>query len=205
MLCTTYCWIMQIHSEAADLDKRVDALKAKEVQRLHHELKSAKSQMDTVIKNFEIQLQNANPDQFSSIIRESEAAISSIVAAHSPSEDMLYETPDRNKSYVPKVGEKVYVKGLGATLATIVESAAEDGTAMVQYGKIKVRVKGNHIRPMQSTLKHTSDGSSANLKQQVSRKIIYKCFLTFLLRALEYSCAKAVLEKMKTLLLLYGA
>ena len=54
---------------------------------------------------------------------------------------MLYEEADNHKSYTPEVGEKVYVEGLGAKLATVVEVAAEDRTAIVQYGKIKVRVR----------------------------------------------------------------
>lgn len=157
---------LEIQSEAADLDRREDALKSKEVQRLQQELKSAKSQMDAVIRNFEIQLQNASPNQYNSIIRESESAISSIVAAHEPSDGILYEEGDGHQLYMPKVGDKVHVKGLGAKLATVVEVAGEDGTAMVQYGKINVRVKRRDIRPMQSTVKYTLNGSSSNLKQQ---------------------------------------
>ncbi|ONK79701.1 uncharacterized protein A4U43_C01F9160 [Asparagus officinalis] len=156
---------LELQSEATDLDRREDALKAKEVQRLQQELRSAKHQMDAVVKNFEMQLQKANPVQVSSIIRGSEAAISSIVAAHSPSE-LLYEPADSHKSYITKIGEKVYVKGLGTKLATVTEVGAEDGSVMVQYGKIKVRVKGRDIKPVQSNVKHTPNGGSSNLKSQ---------------------------------------
>lgn len=186
---------IQLQSEATDLDRREDALKATEVQRLQQELRSAKHQMDAVVKNFEMQLQKANPDQFSSIIRGSEAAISSIVAAHSPRE-LLYEPADGHKSYIPKIGEKVYVKSLGTKLATVTEVAAEDGSVMVQYGRIKVRVKGRDIIPVQSNVKHTPNGGSSNLKSQVSRIIIV--FLSFPLNDMSYSCKKDIRNDMKT-------
>lgn len=145
----------EIHSEAADLDKRVDALKAKEVWKRQQELEVVTSQMDAVIKNFEAQLKKAYPDQLNAILRESEAAISSIVEVHSPCDHISWEAAE-SSSYIPKLGERVYVKGLGSKLASVVEVSAEEDTAMVQYGKIKVRVRKTNIIPQLGDVKSTA-------------------------------------------------
>ncbi|KAJ0963833.1 hypothetical protein J5N97_028955 [Dioscorea zingiberensis] len=138
----------EISSEAEDLDTREAALKAKETRSIQQELKSVNSQMDAIIKKFENQLQNARPDQFNSIMRESEAAIASIVGSHRASGCMLPEETDNHSSYVPQVGDKVYVRGLGDKLSTVIETTAADGTAMIQHGKVRIRAKRNDMRPV---------------------------------------------------------
>ncbi|CAL9060707.1 unnamed protein product [Musa banksii] len=141
----------EIQSEAEDIDKRVAALKAKESHLVQQELKIVKSKMDSIIQDFESRIQSATLDQFSLIMRESETAIASIVAAHSPKDDMSYERTESGSSYLPQIGDQVYVTGLGDKVATVVAAPAEDGTTTVQYGKIKVRVKRNDMRLVQSS------------------------------------------------------
>ncbi|XP_073102695.1 uncharacterized protein [Elaeis guineensis] len=156
---------LEIHSEAEDLDRRVSALKAKESHRVQQELKTVKSQMDSIIKNFETQLKNASPDQFKSMIREAEAAIASIVAAHHPGDDTLFQKTDSHSSYIRQIGDKVYVKGLGNKLAAVIEAPAKDDIAMVQYGKMKVRVKKTDMKLVEGSMKDTVY-SASHLKVQ---------------------------------------
>nr|CAD1821048.1 unnamed protein product [Ananas comosus var. bracteatus] len=160
----------EIHSEAEDLDRREVALKAKETQLIQQELKVVKSQMDSIVKNFENRLQNATPDQFNSIMREAEAAIASLVAAHTPTDDMFDEGTENQNSYVPQIGDKVYVKGLGGKLATVVEEPGEDGVTVVRYGKIKVRVKKNDMKLFQRTMKDMAVTTSRLIKGQEQKK-----------------------------------
>ncbi|OAY75494.1 Endonuclease MutS2 [Ananas comosus] len=160
----------EIHSEAEDLDRREVALKAKETQLIQQELKVVKSQMDSIVKNFENRLQNATPDQFNSIMREAEAAIASLVAAHTPTDDMFDGGTENQNSYVPQIGDKVYVKGLGGKLATVVEEPGEDGVTMVRYGKIKVRVKKNDMKLFQRTMKDMAVTTSRLIKGQEQKK-----------------------------------
>ncbi|KAM0945169.1 putative DNA mismatch repair protein MutS, core [Dioscorea sansibarensis] len=138
----------EINSEAEDLDDREAALKSKETRSIQQELRSANSWMDDIIKKFEKQLENANSDQFNSIMRETEAAIASIAASHGASGSMLSEETKYHSTYMPQVGDKVCVKGLGDKLATVIETLAEDGTAMVQFGKIRIRASRNEMRPV---------------------------------------------------------
>ncbi|XP_038971157.1 uncharacterized protein LOC103721871 [Phoenix dactylifera] len=156
---------LEIRSEAEDLDKHVAALKAKESQRVQQELKTVKSQMDSIIKNFETQLKNASPYQFKSMMREAEAAIASIVAAHHPGDDTLFGKTDSHSSYIPQIGDKVYVKGLGNKLATVIEAPAEDDITMVQYGKIKVRVKKTDVKLVEGSMDDT-EYSASHLRVQ---------------------------------------
>lgn len=149
------------------------ALKAKETQLIQQELKVVKSQMDSIVKNFENRLQNATPDQFNSIMREAEAAIASLVAAHTPTDDMFDEGTENQNSYVPQIGDKVYVKGLGGKLATVVEEPGEDGVTMVRYGKIKVRVKKNDMKLFQRTMKDMAVTTSRLIKAQVCIQQFY--------------------------------
>ncbi|XP_042433292.1 endonuclease MutS2-like [Zingiber officinale] len=142
---------LEIQSEAEDIDKRVATLKAREAQLAQQELKNVKLQMDSIIKDFENHLQTASLDQFSSLLRESEAAIASVVLAHHPEEDSIYESA-KNNSYLPQIGDQVYVKGLGGKLATVVEAPVADGITTVQYGKVKVRVKRNDMKLVESGL-----------------------------------------------------
>ncbi|XP_072974209.1 uncharacterized protein [Typha angustifolia] len=160
----------EICSEAEDLDRREAALKLKQSQLIQNELKVVKSQMDSVIRSFENRLQNSSPSQFNSIMREAEAAIASIVAAHSQTDDLFDEETENQSSYVPQVGDKVYVKGLGDKLAIVVEAPGEDGITMVQYGKIKVRVKRNDMKLMQKSINDTSSTMSSYTKGKEQRQ-----------------------------------
>uniref|UniRef100_A0A453DGL4 DNA mismatch repair proteins mutS family domain-containing protein n=1 Tax=Aegilops tauschii subsp. strangulata TaxID=200361 RepID=A0A453DGL4_AEGTS len=154
----------EIRLEADGLDSRVAALKAKESQKVQQELKSVKSQMDLLIKNFEVQLKNSKLEQYNSIMRKAESATASLAAAHQPTEFAVSD--GENKSlYVPQIGDKVYVEGLGGgSMATVVEILSEDGSCMVQYGKIKVRAKNNKMKLAQRDTKETSASSSAQGK-----------------------------------------
>ncbi|PIA41269.1 hypothetical protein AQUCO_02300201v1, partial [Aquilegia coerulea] len=138
----------EIQDEAEDLDRREEALKAKETQKVKQELKAAKAQIDVIIQKFENQVKNANSDQFNTLTREAEAAIAAIVEAIRPSDIRV------SSSYVPQVGEKVLVKGYGNKLATIVEAPGDDGMALIQYGKLKVRVNKNRLNTLKATPKN---------------------------------------------------
>ncbi|GAU38489.1 hypothetical protein TSUD_64690 [Trifolium subterraneum] len=143
----------EIQREAEDLDRREMMLMAKEAQQVKEELEGAKSQMETVIKKFERQLKNLGRDQLNSLIKESETAIASIVKAHTPAVGFPNSDVDSTASYTPQFGEQVRVKGLGK-LAKVVESPGDDETILVQYGKVKVRVKKNSIRAIPPSSKN---------------------------------------------------
>ncbi|KAG4401060.1 hypothetical protein GLYMA_07G195700v4 [Glycine max] len=150
----------EIQGEAEDLDQREMELMAKETQQVQHELEHAKSQIETVIQKFEKQLRISGRDQLNYLIRESESAIASIVKAHTPADSFPINEADR-ALYTPQIGEQVHVKGLGGKLATVVESPGDDGTIMVQYGKVKVRVKKSNIIAIPSSRKNAVTSSSS--------------------------------------------
>lgn len=152
----------EIRFEADDLESRVAALRARETQKVQQELKAVKYRMDTIIKNFEAQLKNSKLEQYNSLMRKAEAATASVVAAHQPSE-IAFDDDDENRiSFVPQVGDKVYVQGLGGgTMATVVETLGEDESCMVQYGKIKVRVKRSRIKLVQRGINNEATTSSS--------------------------------------------
>ncbi|KAL1327142.1 hypothetical protein HN51_037230 [Arachis hypogaea] len=150
----------EIQDEAEDLDKREMELMAKEAQLVQQELMDAKSQIETLIQKFEKQLKIADRDKLSSLIRETESAIASIVKAHTPADSFPISEADR-ASYTPQLGEQVHVKGLGGKLATVAESPGNDDTILVQYGKVKVRVKKSSIRAVPSSGKNVVTGYSA--------------------------------------------
>lgn len=136
---------LEIDDEAKDLDKREIALREKENQNVEQELIAAKAEIDNVIQEFENQLKKAAYNEFTSLIRKSESSISSIVKAHSPGDGFsLNETDTSN--YELRAGEKVQVKGLGGKLATVVEVTGDDDTVLLQYGKVRVRVKKSNIK-----------------------------------------------------------
>ncbi|KAJ4975318.1 hypothetical protein NE237_000424 [Protea cynaroides] len=135
----------EIQSEAEDLDQRLAALKKKETLQAIYDVKAAKSQIDAVVQNFENQLRSASPDQFNLLIRKSKAAITSIVEAHYRSNGFAAQGMN-NSSYIPQIGEQVRVMSLGDKLATVVEAPGDDGTILVQYGKMRVRVKQINIK-----------------------------------------------------------
>lgn len=172
---------VKIQDEAEDLDRHVTALMAKETQQVQQELRAAKSQIETVVQEFENLLRTANPEQFNSLIRKSESAIASIVEAHCPG-DSLPGSETVISSYTPQFGEQVHVKGLGDKLATVVEAPGDDETILVQYGKVRVRVKKSDIRAIPSN-KSNATSLVRHLKRRVCTAIncsgeVFNCFDT---------------------------
>lgn len=161
---------MKIQREAEDLDRREMMLMAKEVQQVQEELENAKFQMETLVKKFEKQLKNMGRNQFNTLIRESETAIASIVKAHTPAAGFPISDVDRTSSYTPQFGEQVRVKGLGGKLARVVESPGDDETILVQYGKVKVRVKKNSIRAISPSAMNPATSSATHQGRQVCTK-----------------------------------
>ncbi|XP_065615651.1 uncharacterized protein LOC111989695 isoform X2 [Quercus suber] len=157
----------EIQNEAEDLGGRETALRAKETQQVQQELKTAKSQLDVVIQEFENGLRIASADQFNSLIKKSESEIASIVEAHCPRDAYSVNDTD-TKSYTPQIGEQVQVTGLGRKLATVVEAPEDDETVLVQHGQIKVRVKKSNIRSIASSERNTETRYAPRLKR-VSR------------------------------------
>ncbi|KAM2366403.1 uncharacterized protein LOC126587204 [Malus sylvestris] len=160
-----YC---EIHDEAEDLELRKRALMVKETLQVQQEVQAAKSQMETVLKEFDNRLKIAAADQLNWLIRKSEAAIASVVEAHSPEDDLLVSETSAT-SFTPRLGEQVYLKRLGDKIATVAEAPGDDGTVLVQYGKIKVRLKKSDIRAIPSADKNATPSSVPRLKQQVGR------------------------------------
>ncbi|XP_027345579.1 uncharacterized protein LOC113857666 isoform X2 [Abrus precatorius] len=155
----------EIHGEAEDLDRREIELMGKDSQQVQQELADAKSRLETVIQKFEKQLRTPGHDQLNSLIRKSESAIASIVKAHTPADSFSNEA--NHTSYTPQIGEQVHVKGLGGKLATVVELPGDDETILVQYGKVKARVKKSSIRAIPSSAKNTVTSSSTHQGRQV--------------------------------------
>jgi len=139
-------------------------LMAKETQQVQQELVDAKSQMETLIQKFEKQLKSSGRDKLNSLIKETESAIASIVKAHTPADH--FNEADQT-SYTPQIGEQVHVKGLGGKLATVVESLGDDETILVQYGKVKARVKKSNIVALPSNAKNAVTSSSVHQGRQV--------------------------------------
>ncbi|CAJ1936454.1 unnamed protein product [Sphenostylis stenocarpa] len=160
----------EIQGEAEDLDRREMELMAKETQQVQQELLDAKSQMETLIQKFEKQLRNSGRGQLNSLIKESESAIASIVKAHTPDQ---FNEADQT-SYTPQIGEQVHVKGLGGKLATVVESLGDDETILVQYGKVKARVKKTNIVAIPSNAKNVVTSSSTHQGRQSRRNGDYR-------------------------------
>ncbi|KAK7400562.1 hypothetical protein VNO78_11772 [Psophocarpus tetragonolobus] len=163
----------EIQGEAKDLDRRETELMAKETQQIQQELEDAKSQIETVIQKFEKQLRISGRDQLNSLIRESESAIASIVKAHSPADSFPINKAD-GASYTPLIGDQVHVKGLGGKVATVVESPGDDEMIMVQYGKVKVRVKKSNIAAIPSSAKSAATSSSSHQGRQSVRNEGYR-------------------------------
>ncbi|CAN1175474.1 Endonuclease MutS2 [Linum perenne] len=134
----------ELRDEAKELDKRVAALMAKETQQAQQEVNAVKSEIQSVMQDFDNLLKITIPVQYNTLITKSEARIASIAEAHIP--DSGSET--NRRSYTPQLGEKVQVNSLGDKIATVVEAPGDDDDdiVLVQYGKIKVRVKKTEIR-----------------------------------------------------------
>ena len=159
-----YILTLKIHLEADDLESRVAALRTRGTQKVQQELKVVKSQMDTIIKNFEVQLKNSKLEQYNSLLRKAEAATASVVAAHQPNE-ITFSDDESQSLFVPQIGDKVYIQGLGGgTVATVIETLGEDGSCIVQYGKIKVQVKRSKMKLVQQGTNETATSSSVKPK-----------------------------------------
>lgn len=139
---------------------------AKETLKVREEVKTAKSQLEIVLQEFDNRLKTAGVDQLNLLIRKSEAAVASIIEAYSP-DDGFFVNETSKTSYTPQFGEQVYLKGLGDKIATVVEAPGDDGTVLVQYGNIKVRLKNNEIRAIPSTDKNAATSSVPPLTQRV--------------------------------------
>jgi len=153
---------MKIEGEARDLDWREKALIAKETQQVEKDLQIVKSQIITVVQDFEEQLRSTDVDQYGSLIKKAESTFASILKSHYPMTDMFSD--DIGDLHMPRPGEQVQVKRLGGKLATVVEVSKGDGTVLVQYGKVRFRVDR---RGVQTVEERPAASSSSTLKKQV--------------------------------------
>ncbi|KAL7604042.1 hypothetical protein Lser_V15G16454 [Lactuca serriola] len=162
----------EIRDEADDLVGREAALKAKETQKIQKEIATVKSQLEKIVEDFEAGIRSTSIDQLNTLLKESESAISSIVESHKNAEDSSVIKTDRS-TFTVKLGDQVIVSGLGNKQATIVEPpGTTDGTALVQYGKIRVRVNLNTITPLpNSDIIQTANSKSNTKKQGGTRRI----------------------------------
>ncbi|KAL8138139.1 hypothetical protein V2J09_004140 [Rumex salicifolius] len=135
----------EIHIEAEDLGLREKALLENARLTIQEELETAKSQLETATKDFENQLQTANVKHFSSLVKKADLRINSIVSNHNHDVHFTVEKGN-DSSYIPLPGELVHVKNLGDRLATILEVSEDDGSVLVQSGKIRIRVDRSSIR-----------------------------------------------------------
>ncbi|GJZ15654.1 DNA mismatch repair protein MutS [Tanacetum coccineum] len=158
----------EIREEADDLATREAALKAKETQKIQKEVITAKSQLEAIVAEFEAKIATASIDQLNALLKESESAIASIVEAHSYTEESSVTKADRSSLRV-KLGDQVLVSGLGNKLATIVEVPGTDGMALVQYGKVRVRVNISDMRVVQSSDMTVPSNSQPQIKKQGQR------------------------------------
>ncbi|KAL9689607.1 hypothetical protein QQ045_009994 [Rhodiola kirilowii] len=154
----------EIRDEASDLDNRVLALRSQKTQQVRRELRTAKTQIEKVLQDFEYQVMNASADQYNTLMRKSESTIMAIVKANEPSDGYVTKSSD-NTAYIPKIGDQVYVKGLGDKVATIVESPGDDETVLVQYGKLRIRVKTANLRVI-SNRELNASSASATMKKK---------------------------------------
>ncbi|GJN01299.1 hypothetical protein PR202_ga18555 [Eleusine coracana subsp. coracana] len=160
----------EIWLEAEDLDVRVAALRARESKKVQQELKHVKSQMDMIIKDFEIQLKSSKLEQYNLLMRKAEAATATVSASNQPT-DITFTDEENHSSFIPQIGDKVYIQGLGGgTMATVAETLGEDGSCMVQYGKIKVRVKRNNMKLVQRGTNETTVSSSLKGKGRTPKR-----------------------------------
>lgn len=168
--------MIQIQSEAEDIGSREKALMGKETSRVQQELKAAEAQINSVVVDFERQLDLVGPDEINSLIRKSESAIASILETHQPT-DSIYGNKPEDVSYKPKYGEQVLVKGLGNKLAKVVEAPGDDGAVLVQFGKVRVRVTSSDVRAIAGTRKsHSAAASVPRSRRQVCVKLIELLF-----------------------------
>ncbi|KGN64678.2 hypothetical protein Csa_013053 [Cucumis sativus] len=155
----------EIQEEAKDLDKRERALMALETKRAQQEAAAIKSKIETVVQEFEEQLKTSGTDQINSLIKKAESAIASICEAYSPTEHSRPSVANTN-SYTPQLGEQVFVTGLGNKLATVVEVSDDEEMILVQYGKIKARVKKSSVKALPNSGKKAAANTLPFSKKQ---------------------------------------
>lgn len=155
----------EIKDEAQDLEERERALKERETQRVNRAIRAAKSQFETIIKEFDDHSIIESPEQLNLLIKRAESEIAFIVEDHCPSDDFSVREKESSYFYSPRLGEQVFVKGLGHKLATVVEAPGGDEPVLVQYGKIKVRVNKSTIKPI------TKSGRNAETRGEPSSKV----------------------------------
>lgn len=156
----------KIRYEAEDLVGREEFMKIKETQQIRRELTAAKSQIEDVLEEFNNRLRISSVDLYNSLLKESESAVASIAEAHCSTDDFPVGETDAS-SYRPQLGERVRVKGLGNKLATVVETADDDDTVLVQYGKMRVRVNISTTKALQSTDKDSAAISAPRMRRLV--------------------------------------
>lgn len=108
----------------------------------------------------------ASADEINSLIKKSESAIAAIVEAHRPDDDFSVSETNTS-SFTPQFGEQVQMKSLGDKLATVVEVPGNDDTVLVQYGKIRVRLKKNDVRPIPNSKRKNAANPARRLRKQV--------------------------------------
>ncbi|XP_017223064.1 uncharacterized protein LOC108199653 isoform X2 [Daucus carota subsp. sativus] len=158
----------EIQEEAVDLAQREELIKATETQLIRIEIRSGISQIEDIVNEFEKQLRNARTDEFNSLLKQSESAVASVVEAYRRTKVFpIGGTPA--SSYMPQIGEKVNVKGLGYKFATVVEVDEDDGTVLVQCGKMKVRVDISSICLPPPSVKDATRNSAPHMKKTGQR------------------------------------
>ncbi|CAN0892439.1 Endonuclease MutS2 [Linum grandiflorum] len=160
---------IKLRDEAEELDKRVEALMAKETQQARQEVNAVKSEIQTVMQDFDNLLRITIPEQYNTLIRKSEDRIASIVEVHSPPASGLPGSEANRRSYTPQLGERVLVKSLGDKIATVVQAPGDDDAILVQYGKIKVRVNKTEIRATRGAKKSSTSNLMSQVKKQVQQ------------------------------------
>ncbi|XP_074307675.1 uncharacterized protein LOC141642701 [Silene latifolia] len=144
----------EIKGEAHDIDWRQKALIAKETQQVEKELELVESQIKNVVKEFENQLRIVDIDQYGSLVKKAELEIASLVASHSPIINRV--SGEKECVQTLKPGDQVYVKRLEGKLATVVEVCEDDGTVLIQYGKVRIRVEKSGIKAINEDMAGSS-------------------------------------------------
>ncbi|CAN6476404.1 unnamed protein product [Victoria cruziana] len=136
----------EISAEAKDLDWRGAALETLVSQQVEDEIKTAKTQLSNIMVVFEGKIRTSTSDLVNALIRKAETVISSIVVAHECSLEVASFSKSDGDDYIPKVGDRVHVRGLGDKLGTVVEAPGGDSTILVQYRNMRLRVGKNDLK-----------------------------------------------------------
>eukprot|EP01018_Ginkgo_biloba_P034741 Gb_24817 [translate_table: standard] len=160
ILCEATALYNELLAETEDLDKREAALKSKEEEAVKREVNEVKDRMDKVIANFEKQLHGGDSDFSGEFMKEAQAAITSIIQEYCPNV-MEASHAQTNSPHIgiPEIGDQVLIKHLGSKLATVAEAPSkEDGSLLVQLGKLKFRVKISEIEKIVSSKEAVTTG-----------------------------------------------